>query len=135
MKIAKKLNSILESKSLIPDKYLSNANAMKMIKDEIQTMVKEVQASEKGTRGQAGYGIDAIRVDNKSTFPDYLQRIFNGSGTAKKFIQAAKSGKSKYWQLIALEAIDRLENGYKNFHGYDEPNRDFIDLVNNPLPF
>ena len=135
MKLAERVMKSVNSKSSIPSKYLDNDIAMSMIKDEIKQMEWEIEQSEKGKRGQAGYGIDAIRTDSKSTFPDYLQRIFSGSGTSKRFLSTAKSGKGKYWEAIALEAIDRLENGYKNFHGFDGPNKEFIDVVNNPVPF
>ena len=131
------------NESIIPDRYLNNDVAMNMIKDEIKTMIWEINQSEKGTRSgvqvvnpENGQGyLKNIDTSTKSTFPPYLQEIFNNSGTAKKFIASAKSGKGKVWERIAVEAIRRLENGYQNHHGYDMPNQDFIDIVKNPLPF
>ena len=115
---------------------------MAMIKDEIEAMKYEIEHSERGVRSGfmdtsvKGQGMGVWRnTSTKSTFPDYLQRIFNGKGTAKKFLQAAKRGKGKVWDRIALEAIQRLEHGYQNQHGYDTPNKDFIDVVKNPVPF
>lgn len=137
-KLAEKVLSLYESK--IPKKYWDNYDAMEMIHDEIKTMAWEISQSEKGTRGTShvlnkedGQGYtSAINVSRKSTFPPYLQRIFGGSGTAKKFLDAVKRGKGPIWDRIALEAIDRLENGYKNVHGFDTPSKEFIDIVNNP---
>lgn len=134
MNLCEEIN-IAINEGKIPDKYLNNDNAMAMIKDEIKQMEFEIEQSTKGTRGQIGYGIDTVRTDTKSTFPLYLQDIFNGSGTKKKFLKSAKSGKGAVWNRIALVAIARLENGYQNHHGYDEPNDDFIKEVNNPTPF
>jgi hypothetical protein len=141
MKLAETLLSLHENS--IPKRYTDNENAMQMIRDEIQSMLWEIKQSEKGQRqiiqvpnkedGQ-GY-LKTFNVSTKSTFPEYLQNIFNGAGTAKKFIEAVKRGKGPVWNRIALEAIYRLENGYKNYHGYDMPNKDFIDIVKNPIPF
>jgi hypothetical protein len=127
----------------IPSRYSSNQDAMKMIYDEIKNMEWEIRQSEKGTRSGSmvlnqedgkGY-LSYINTSTKSTFPKYLQDIFGGSGTAQKFIDAVKRGRGAIWDRIALEAISRLENGYKNQHGYDTPNKDFIDTVKNPVPF
>jgi hypothetical protein len=98
-------------------------------------MAQEIKMSEKGTRGQVGYGQDAIKFSTKSTFPEYLQKIFNNQGTLQKFMSAAKRGKGIVWDRIALEAIDRLENGYSNQHNRSEPDKEFIDVVQNPVPF
>lgn len=104
-----------------------------MIKDEIENMKYEIEQSTKGQRSSLhlinpddhqGY-LKHIDTSSKSTFPDYLQGIFNGQGTTQKFLDAVKRGKGPVWDRIALVAIDRLENGYKNQHGYDEPSRDF----------
>jgi hypothetical protein len=134
MKLTERLNHILE-KSGVPSKYAENDNAMQMIKQEVDQMAYEVKQSEKGVRGQFDHGKDAIRIDTKSTFPEYLQDIYNNSGTTKKFLDTAKRGKGKVWDRVALIAIHRLENGYKNAHGYDEPSKDFKDIVDKPVPF
>lgn len=141
MGLARKL--IEKIQTSIPSRYSSNPDAMDMIRDEIKNMEWEITQSEKGTRSgylalnkEDGKGyLDYINTSTKSTFPSYLQAIFGGSGTAKKFLDAAKKGQGVVWDRIALEAIDRLERGYKNHHGYDYPNRDFIDVVKNPIPF
>ena len=127
----------------IPDRYSKNEVAMAMIKEEIKNMISEIEQSEKGSRAvvsvadqERGRGnTKTFKVAQKSTFPEYLQHIFSGSGTKQKFLRAAKRGKGKVWERIALEAISRLENGYKNQHGYDYPRRDFIEVVKNPVPF
>jgi len=134
MKLTERVFNLLERYSL-PSKYADNDNAMQMIKQEVDQMAYEIKQSEKGRRGQFDHGKDAIRIDTKSTFPEYLQNIFNNSGTTKKFLKVVSQGKGKVWDRIALIAINRLENGYKNSHGYDEPDKDFKSLVDNPLPF
>lgn len=141
MGLARKL--IEKIQTSIPSRYSSNPDAMQMIRDEIKNMEWEITQSEKGTRSghsalnkEDGKGyLTYINTSTKSTFPSYLQDIFGGSGTAKKFLDAVKKGQGAIWDRIALEAIDRLENGYKNHHGYDYPNQDFIDVVKNPIPF
>ena len=138
MKLAHKIDILLErakASTTLPDKYASNDVAMAMIQDEIKNMAYEIDKSEKGTRNQVGYGKDKLHFINKSTFPEYLQPLFNNAGTKKKFLSAANRGKGKVWDRIALIAIDRLENGYKNKQGYDDANQDFIDVVKNPVPF
>lgn len=141
MGIARRL--IERIQTAIPTRYSSNLDAMSMIRDEIKNMEWEIKQSEKGMRsgktilnqedgkGYAKY----INTSTKSTFPSYLQDIFGGSGTSKRFLDVVKKGQGVVWDRIALEAISRLENGYKNHHGYDRPNQEFIDVVKNPIPF
>jgi len=126
--------------SSIDKKYFKYPETLEYIKAEIEQMVYEIEQSEAGVRrGKAiinpkdndGY-IKYINLSKKSTFPEYLQDIFNGSGTKKKFLSAVKRGKGKVYDRIMQVAIDRLENGYKNLHGYDYPNQDFIDTL---VPF
>lgn len=141
MKLTESILQILEYK--IPDKYLDNPDAMRMIEDEIKNMVWEIEQSEAGYRKtvsmlnkEDGKGYTSyVNVSKKSSFPDYLQDIFSGKGTKKLFIASSKNKRSKYYTRIALEAINRLEKGYSNDHGYDEPSKEFIDTVNNPVPF
>jgi hypothetical protein len=145
MKLAKLIIEKIQSMigDTIPKKYSENDVAMSMIKDEIAAMAWEIEQSERGQRKAAtvinprdndGY-LKTYNVSNKSTFPDYLQDIFKGQGTRQKFLDAVRRGKGKVFDRIALVAIYRLENGYKNMHGYDTPNKEFIDVVKNPLPF
>lgn len=124
---------VLESNTL-DKKYSDNKEAMDMIRAEIDNMSQEIKDSNKGQR--SGFkdpnkmaGEDEVNTSSKSTFPLYLQDIFNGSGTAQKFQTAVNMGKGIVWSRIALEAINRLENGYKNQHGYDEPSQEFIELT------
>lgn len=127
----------------IPSRYSSNPDAMDMIKDEIKNMEWEIKQSEKGMRSghmtiskEDGKGyLKYINTSTNSTFPPYLQDIFGGSGTSQKFFDAVKRGQGVVWDRIALEAISRLEGGYKNHHGHDRPNQEFIDTVKNPIPF
>jgi hypothetical protein len=132
-----RLYGVLESNTL-PKQYADNKEAMDMIRAEIENMAYEIKQSEKGQR--SGFrdmskmvGDDEVNTSSKSTFPTYLQHIFNGSGTAQKFLSAAKLGKGIVWARIALEAIDRLEGGYKNSHGYDGPSREFIELTQSAM--
>jgi hypothetical protein len=135
IKLSARVLSLLEFKSTLPNKYLENDVAMDMIRKEIDNMAQEIIKSEKGTRGQVGYGHDSVKYATKSTFPDYLQKVFNNQGTTKKFMTAVKRGKGITWDRIALEAIDRLENGYSNQHNRNTPDKEFIDVVQNPVPF
>jgi hypothetical protein len=138
MKLAEavlKLYNEREQRSL-PQAYVSNKEAMDMIHAEIDNMVYEIRQSEKGQRsGHKDWskmaGEDEVNTSSKSTFPSYLQDIFNGSGTVQKFLSAAKMGKGVVWNRVALAAIDRLENGYENKHGYDRPSKEFLDLIKN----
>lgn len=137
MKLSHRIWALLEklNKTSLPDKYASNDVAMAIIKNEIDNMLSEIKASDKGIRKQLGYGKDATFISTKSTFPKYLQKIFNNQGTVKKFEDVVKRGFGKVWDRIALIAIERLENGYRNEHGYDTPDREFLDVVQNPVPF
>lgn len=122
-----------QAQEKLPSKYTESPTVVDMILDQIQVMVGEIERSEAGQRINIEDPKDfkkRIITKNKSTFPNYLQDIFRGSGTAKKFIAAANSTRSQFWLPIASEAIRRLEKGYQNHHGYDLPNQDFIDIVN-----
>ena len=101
----------------------------------MQNMIWELEQSTRGQRSGVGYGVDYIDTSTKSTFPPYLQEIFYGRGTVKKFKAAVKRGKGVVFDRIALEAIDRLENGYSNEHGYVYPDQRFISLVKTGVPF
>jgi hypothetical protein len=124
----------IKESNALDKKYADNKEAMDMIRAEMDNMAQEIKDSNKGQR--SGFkdptkmaGEDEVNTSSKSTFPEYLQDIFNGSGTAQKFHSAVKMGKGIVWSRIALAAIDRLENGYKNQHGYDEPSQEFMELI------
>jgi hypothetical protein len=134
----KPASKILLFESSLPKEYLSNPKIMKMIRDEIDNMAYEIKSSVAGQRSgkhivnpEDGKGyFKYIDTSSKSTFPKYLQAIFNNQGTKEKFLKVVKQGRGKVWDRIALEAIDRLENGYQNEHGYDRPNKEFLKLIN-----
>ena len=111
----------------IPTKY-QTPEILKLIQDEIDNMCWEMEQS---ASGQRSYSDEfEANTSTKSTYPAYLQDIFYGKGTKSKFLTAAKSvRRGAVWERIALVAIDRLENGYSNEHGYDEPCKEFIDLT------
>ena len=130
-------------KSDLEKKYVTDHQAMTMIVAEIGNMAWEINASEAGKRqGRqmlnketgAGY-LKYVNLSTTSTFPKYLQQIYNDRGTKDKFMASVRKGSGKYFNAIAKEAVSRLENGYQNLHGYDEPNADFLELVDNPVPF
>jgi len=138
MNLCDEINKLLESKSLIPKVYTDSDILMDIIKQEIETMKYEIESSIRGRRGSVPDPDDSLRritSVTKSTFPPYLQKIFNNQGTRKKFLSAVERGKGKVWERIALEAIERLEHGYKNSHGYNEPDEEFLDELENPTPF
>lgn len=117
--------------------HYDNPIVKEFIDDEIGNMQWELQQSERGQRSgvtivnpESGQGYSKyINTYTKSTFPKYLQAIFGGKGTIKRFESAVKSGKGKYYEKIRQEAVDRLLHGYKNEHGYDYPNKKFIELI------
>ena len=128
---------LIERYNNLSNDYYSNPILKDMIDDEISNMQWELEKSEKGKRSgvtvvnpESGKGyLKYIDTSSKSTFPKYLQAIFNNQGTIKKFNSAVKRGKGKVFDRIVNVAIDRLEHGYRNAHGYDEPNKAFNDIV------
>lgn len=133
---------LIVAKTTVPDIYLQ-PEAMKMIEDEIGNMAWEIEQSQAGRRGGVniinpedndGY-MKFINTTTKSTFPPYLQEIFYGNGTKKKFLEAVARGKGEVYNRIVIKAIERLENGYQNQHGYDMPNEDFLELVSKEQKF
>jgi hypothetical protein len=118
------------------DQEYKEGDAPKMIANEIANMAWEIESSEAGSRKTIGdmeiknAGMYNVHyVGNKSTFPKYLQDIFKNSGSTAVFFSTIRGGKSKHWENIVLHAIGRLEHGYQNMHGFDEPNKDFIMLI------
>ena len=132
-----------EAKDSTLDTVKGSAILTSFVSDEIGNMKYEIEQSEAGSRKgvtilnkENGDGYTKnINTSTKSTFPLYLQDIFNGSGTKKRFLSAGKKGSGKVYDRIMLHAIDRLIGGYQNEHGYDEPSKDFNDELKAPTPF
>lgn len=104
--------------------------ALTMIKDELQNMKAEVDASMKGTRvllaSDIGGGFSGGSVQ-RSTFPSYINKLKLGRDT---FNSAIRGGRSKVFPSLVDTAIKRLEHGYKEAnHGYDEPSKEFIKIL------
>lgn len=130
--LAKKID-----KSNIAKKYKATLELKQMIADEIHNMAWEVEQSEAGSRkvttiinpeDKQGY-LKTYYTGSASTFPEYLSDIYDGKGSKDKFYASIRAGSGKHFDKITNLAIQRLEKGYSNKHGYDEPNKDFIDLV------
>lgn len=136
-------SNLIERYEDLSKDYYSNPILKDMIDDEISVMQWELSQSEKGQRSgvtiinpENGKGYSKyINTSSKSTFPSYLQTLFNNHGTTKKFNNAVKRGKGKVFDRIVNVAIDRLENGYQNAHGYDNPNKEFNDIVKSMKDF
>ena len=137
----KLMTNLLNSKKVLDkfDKRIAdNELALKTIADYVSDMAWEISVSEKGTRGHATIWNDnaanlEINTSTKSTFPDYLQQIYNNQGTAKKFYGSIRKGKGKYWDEIVAEALSRIYNGYQNAHGYDSPLETFPKILDNKI--
>ena len=133
-KITSRIKAILESWDKIPDVYLATPDIFDTVMAEIENMQYELRHSERGRR--SGF-LDTnrkgpnqwVNTSQASTFPPYLQEIFNGNGTVKKFNDAVKRRRGTYFTKIYMEAVHRLENGYQNSQGYDTPDREFIKMV------
>jgi hypothetical protein len=114
---------------------------MEYILNEMSSMVWEIKNSQRSIKSYKqmlnpndgeGYLI-GVNLNQRSTFPTYFRRMFsaNGHGTSKRFIHAVKKGRGAIWERIATEALNRLENGYKNAHGYNLPCDKFAELLKN----
>jgi hypothetical protein len=136
-------NKYLLEGASIPKDILKSDIIMDFVIKEIDAMKWEIDQSEAGKRGAAtitnkedNVGVfRSVNIANKSTFPKYFKDIMKDNGTKKKFFAAVKRGKGPIWTRIALEAIERLKHGYKNTHGHDEPNKDFLAELDSPTPF
>jgi len=104
----------------------STPKAKALIRKELKAMEWEVKHSEKGSSFLVADEHDRIytRAHTKSTFPKYVQD--SGAGSTKEFLKVLSQKKGVRFDRIQKEAINRLENGYMNDHGYDEPNRNFL---------
>ncbi len=105
----------------------STAKAQTMIKGMLEQMRYEISQSEKSSSvlipSENSYQFSHRSV-TKSTFPEFLRETKIGS--RKAFMRVLASGKGKRFQRLKEEAIDRLERGYRNSHGYDEPSKEFM---------
>lgn len=104
----------------------SNPRALGMINKELKAMAWEVKRSEKGSSVLVSDEHDRIthRAFTKSTFPDYVQK--SGAGSTKEFLKILSMKKGVRFDRLKTTAVDRLEKGYMNDHGFDEPNKNFL---------
>jgi hypothetical protein len=97
--------------------------AKKAIKSELANMKYEIEQSQAGSRSILGYGKDQKVIVNKSTFPEYMREA--GISSKKDFIKVLSQKKGIRKERLEKLAIHRLNQGYKNKHGYDEPDMEF----------
>lgn len=109
----------------LPADY-SNKKAQAIITKEMKSMAWEVKRSEAGrsTLVMGERTGEAHRAYSKSTFPEYVQKA--GINGTKDFLKVLSQGKGLRYGRIKSEAIQRLEKGFMNEHGYDEPNKKFL---------
>lgn len=100
--------------------------AKKAISQEISSMVHEVKSSQKSSSylSRDQYGTVTNRHYTASTFPKYFSSV--GANSSSDFEKIANSKKGVRYDRIKTEAIDRLENGFKNSHGYNDPDAKFL---------
>lgn len=123
---------ISKGKSVVKNRYVkskkkadySSRFAQQRIIDELNNMKHEIVSSEKGSRSIHGYGKDQNVTVTKSTFPEYMKE--SGINSTKDFLKVLTQKKGVRFDRLKKKAIERLENGYKNKHGYDEPDIDFL---------
>jgi hypothetical protein len=101
----------------------SGSYAKKAIDSTLQDMKREIADSTAGSRSQVGYGKDAINISQKSDFPTYMRQA--GISSKKDFMKVLSQKKGARKERLEKIAIQRLNEGYKNKHGYDEPDMKF----------
>lgn len=123
-----------EEKAIVVPRYkptgkVPNYNtpgAKALIRSQLKGMAYEVKSSTAGSSAliHDQYGRVSHRAFTPSTFPDYVQK--SGAGSTKEFLKILSSKKGLRYDRLKTTAIDRLENGYQNQHGYDIPNTKFL---------
>jgi hypothetical protein len=110
----------------------TNPKARKIIKSELGSMRYEVLNSEKSSsvlvRDEQTYAGFSHRAYSQSTFPEWMRK--SGIGSTKDFIQVLNQNKGVRYDRLKNVAIDRLNNGYKNNHGYALPDVGFKTASN-----
>jgi hypothetical protein len=93
--------------------------AQKRINQELGNMKWEIEKSEKSSLSI----VDNRRIQTKSTFPDYMSKA--GISSRKDFMAIINAKKGVRFERLKTTAIERLNHGYSNEHGYDTPNMEF----------
>lgn len=104
----------------------SSSYAKKEVHNELDQMKWEIGQSEKSSSTLINDGFDRVshRSFTPSTFPEFMRRA--GINSKKDFSKVIKSKKGIRFNRLKDEAISRLENGYQNQHGRDDPNKKFL---------
>lgn len=99
--------------------------ALKRINQEINNMKWEISKSEKSSSSLINdeHGRVSHRAYSESTFPDYMRKA--GINSKNDFDSVIKSGKGIRFNRVKSEAINRINNGYQNKHGFDMPDLKF----------
>jgi predicted metal-dependent hydrolase len=101
----------------------SSKYAQKMIAGELDNMRSEIEASQAGQRTITGVGTEMKVTATKSTFPSYMRKA--GISSKKDFMKVLSQKRGKRKERLKKIAINRLNEGYKNKHGYDMPDMKF----------
>lgn len=102
----------------------------KFAKKEIGSMLNqmkfEIESSEKSSsvliKKENSYEV-SHRSFTASTFPKFMREA--GINSKKDFSKVLASKKGKRFNRLKVEAIDRLNNGFQNQHGFDDPSTEF----------
>lgn len=103
-----------------------NSFAKKRINDELQNMKYEITLSEKSRSSlikKENSHDFSHRSYTESTFPSYMKE--SGIGSSKDFMNVLSRSKGLRYERLKSVAIDRLNNGYSNKHGFDKPDMEF----------
>ena len=100
--------------------------AKEKINQELSSMKSEILQSEKSSsiliRKENSNDV-SHRSFTESTFPEYMRK--SGIGSSKDFLSVLNKAKGLRFERLKKVAIDRLNNGYQNKHGYDLTDIDF----------
>ena len=99
--------------------------AQKRILQELNNMRWEVMQSEKGRSSLIRDSHDRVshRSYSESSFPDYVRK--SGIKSKNDFESVIKKSKGVRFDRLKSHAIERINHGYSNKHGYDQPDLKF----------
>lgn len=104
----------------------SNVKSLKHINDELSNMKWEIEESAT-SGGNLIFKDNSYEVSHRtkkiSTFPQYMRDA--GISSKKDFMKVSKMKKGIRLERLRKVAIDRLNHGYENAHGYDSPDMKF----------
>jgi hypothetical protein len=100
--------------------------AKRIISKELNNMAWEIKRSEAGSSTLVKDEHDRVthRAFTKSSFPKYMSEA--GINSTKDFLKVLSQKKGIRHDRLKNEAIKRLEQGYKNEHGFDVPSKEFL---------